>query len=269
MLRKKKKEESLLWTSVHFVEQEDFRCLAHQGQIYSGVRVYECECVGWVRVCNNLCVCAFQNSPIPLYSAWNDFHELPLLVTGLGQIKAMPLLSALSCYPCQAAAFLSTLNLTLLHLTAVDPLFSPSLSRSTRVLKLHPDRPASDDVLVTWTLKSDSWGSAARQIYWRLYCFVYLLLDGWMACVNCCLYFAAPVFCTQGCQELTQTHDVHQMGFFSLWAFIWALVLWIPPFQPSSLFIVPSLFLTVDALDVLMLFILKWQSILHCCCFLI
>lgn len=39
-----------------------------------------------------------------------------------------------------------------------------------------------------------------------------------------------------------------------------------PPFSPRHFFVIPSLFLTVDALDVLMLFILKWQSILHCCC---
>lgn len=63
--------------------------------------------------------------------AWNDvlsrthqlpftlleklFQALPLLVTGLGQIKAMPLLSALSFSPLPAAAFFTSLNLALLH----------------------------------------------------------------------------------------------------------------------------------------------------------
>lgn len=149
----------------------------------------------------------------------------------------------------------------------LDSLFPLSMSHSTRLLKMHPSW------MKFW--RYEDWnltaGGVRRGERTEGRAVISLLydgqMDGWMACANCCLCFAAllhsrlpKAFSDAWCAP---------NGFppsLSLWAlFIWALVLWIPP-RPSSLFIVPSLFLTVDALDVLMLFILKWQSILHCCC---
>lgn len=67
-----------------------------------------------------------------------------------------------------------------------------------------------------------------------------------------------------GCQKFSQAHATTK--WFPSLALCRVSVLWFL-LQLSSLFVVPSLFLTVDALDVLMLFIVKWQSILHRCCF--
>lgn len=149
----------------------------------------------------------------------------------------------------------------------IGSLFFPlSMSHSTRLLKLHPNRMT----FWIWRLKSDSWRRAcsitAVANKRRVVLLVSLLydgqMDGWMACVNCCLCFAALLLHSRLPKAFSDAWcapnvSVVHLGFSSV----------NPPLQPSSLFIVPSLFLTVDALDVLMLFILKWQSILHCCCF--
>lgn len=92
------------------------------------------------------------------------------------------------------------------------------------------------------------------------------LIDG--AC-NHVAFVSCRSSARRGCQKFSQPH-VTTKWFPSLppsFSLCWASVLWFLP-QLSSLFVVPSLFLTVDALDVLMLFIVRWQSILHRCFFL-
>lgn len=81
-----------------------------------------------MNVCNEyVCECACVRAHLsdflqtPLYSASKALQELPLLVTGLGQIKAMPLhLAPFSLCPRQATAFLSTFESHLLDLELVS-----------------------------------------------------------------------------------------------------------------------------------------------------
>lgn len=193
-----------------------------QGQIYSHASVC---------LCDNECVWTFQNAPPSLYSAWKAFQELPLLVTGLVQIKAMPPRQA---FPQHFESRSTDKELFL---------FSFSMSRSTRLLRLHP-------IWMKFFFKSDSWGVNGGSCCWT---------DGRMACANCKLLplfgcssalKAAKAFSDAWCAPNVSVSVLH-LGFSSLYP------------QPTSLFIVPSVFLTVNALDVLMLFTLKWQSILH------
>ena len=220
-----------------------------QGQIYS--RVCVCECVDWVcvcvRVCNKGCVRAFQNSPTALYSAWKAFQELPLMVTGLGQIKAMSPLSALSRSPRQAP-LLSTSPRTLrqrqtsflflfplfFFLLFLLLLFSPSMSHGTCSLKLRREPlnrtawgergEANEQRGRTVSLSADGWTDG-----WR---------DGWMDGMCKLLPFCfAALLRSRLPKAFSQTHVEHQMGSLSLWAlFIWALVLWIPSFSPPVTF---------------------------------
>lgn len=181
----------------------------------------------WQWVCMNF---PKRPPPPPLYSAWKAFQELPLLVTGLVQIKAMPPRQA---FPQHFES------------RSTDKELFDFLSRWATV------RACLGCIPSGWSFfKSDSWGMNGESCCWT---------DGRMACTNCKLLplfgcssalKAAKAFSDAWCAPNVSVSVLH-LGFSSLYP------------QPTSLFIVPSVFLTVNALDVLMLFTLKWQSILH------
>lgn len=189
---------------------------------------------------------AFQNSPTPLYSAWKAFQVLPLLVTGLGQIKAMPLLSALSFFSTPSrglprqfetrpASFWQVWN-------SSDPLlfsfFSTSLltmSHSTRLKAA--SRPSS----IGWSFEDIKIGQLGER--WSERRLVLLgsplrdgQMDGWHVQT---VASVSPLSWTQSCQKLCQTH-VRQMG--SLCSLGFCSVKPPPPTPPSapSPFIAPS-----------------------------
>lgn len=211
MLKKKKILNPSCERPEHFVEQENFRCLAHQGQIYSFVSVWaEWKCVT---------ICAYVLSrthqhPFTLleklfmsYLSWSQ-----------GSVKSKPCRSSQHC-PALCARPRPSSALWVSTCSSLS-LIEPQLVRVYCV-----------QTVPHWktTLKLTVEAVQQGKTYWVSYCFLFLLLDWWTPRVTWCLCFAALVFCTRG-QKLFQTHDVHRRGSSSLWAlFIWALVLWIPP----------------------------------------
>lgn len=92
---------------------------------------------------------------------------------------------------------------------SLDPLFEPQHALASAASQL-------DDVLAMWTLKSDSWEIAANERRVVLFCwFHHSTTDRLMDGMCKLLPLFSPLFCTQGCQKLSQTHDVLQVGSLS------------------------------------------------------